>query len=71
VHVRTRALLQFRRCRHRASLTAGTIFAETKLTLTTLFLAMFLLLTQQENGVSALELRRHLGVSYPTAWRLR
>jgi len=51
-------------------LTAGTIFASTKLALTTWFLAMFLL-TQQKNGVSALELKRHLSASYPTAWRLK
>jgi len=70
VRLRTRALLQCRRCRHQASLTAGTIFADTKLPLTTWFLAMFLL-TQQKNGISALELKRHLGVSYPTAWRVK
>jgi hypothetical protein len=29
------------------------------------------LMTQAKNGVSALELKRHLGVSYPTAWLLK
>lgn len=29
------------------------------------------LLTQAKNNVSALELKRHLGVSYPTAWLLK
>lgn len=62
--------LQCRHCRHQASLTAGTIFEATKLPLTTWFLAMFLL-TQQKNGISALELKRHLGVSYLTAWRVK
>ena len=42
----------------------------TKLPLTAWFLAMFLL-TQQKNGVSALELKRHPGVSYLTAWRVK
>jgi len=28
-------------------------------------------ITQQKNGVAALELKRHLGVSYPTAWSLK
>ncbi len=42
----------------------------TELPLTTWFLAMFLL-TQQKNGISALELKRHLGVSYLTAWRVK
>lgn len=70
VRLRTRALLQCRHCRHQTSLTAGTIFAATKLPLTTWFLAMFLL-TQQKNGIAALELKRHLGVSYLTAWRIK
>ena len=70
VRLRTRSLLQCRHCHHQTSLTAGTIFADTKLPLTTWLLAMFLL-TQQKNGIAALELKRHLGVSYPTAWRLK
>ncbi len=49
---------------------AGTIFDSSKLPLTTWFLAMHLL-TQSKNNVSALELKRHLGVSYPTAWLLK
>jgi len=70
VRLRTRALLQCRHCHHQTSVTAGTIFEATKLPLTTWFLAMFLL-TQQKNGISALELKRHLGVSYLTAWRVK
>ena len=49
---------------------SGTIFEATKLPLTTWFLAMHLL-TQSKNNVSALELKRHLGVSYPTAWAIK
>lgn len=60
VKVQTRGLLQCKHCRHQASLSAGTVFAYTKLPLTTWFLAMYLL-TQQKNGISALELKRHLG----------
>lgn len=52
---------QCRRCRHQTTATAGTIFASTKLALTTWFLAMHLL-TQAKNNVSALELKRQLGV---------
>jgi hypothetical protein len=48
---------------------SGTIFESTKLPLTSWFLAMHLL-TQAKNNVSALELGRHLGVSYKTAWLL-
>ena len=70
VRLRTRALLQCRHCHHQASLTAGTLFEATKLPLATWFLAMFLL-TQQQNGIAALELKRHLGVAYLTAWRIK
>ncbi|HXG29856.1 MAG TPA: IS1595 family transposase [Nevskiales bacterium] len=58
------------RCRQQTTATAGTIFAASKLPLSTWFLAMHLL-TQSKNNVSALELKRHLGVSYPTAWLVK
>ncbi len=54
-------------CRAQTTVTCGTIFQSTKLPLTTWFLAMHLL-TQAKNNVSALELKRHLGVRYKTAW---
>lgn len=57
-------------CRHQCSVISGTIFESTKLALTRWFLAMHLL-TQAKNNVSALELMRHLGVSYPTAWLVK
>lgn len=57
-------------CRHQCSVISGTIFEATKLALTRWFLAMHLL-TQAKNNVSALELKRHLGVSYPTAWLVK
>lgn len=65
-----RRYFQCRRCRHQTTVTAGTIFAATKLPLTLWFLAMHLL-TVSKNNVSALELMRHLGVRYPTAWRMK
>ena len=68
--IATRGLLQCRHCRHQTSLTAGTVFAYSKLPLTVWFLAMYLL-TQQKNGISALELKRQLGVSYQTAWSMK
>jgi hypothetical protein len=46
------------------------VFASTKLPLTRWFLAMHLL-TQAKNNVSALELKRHLGVCYKTAWLVK
>jgi hypothetical protein len=51
-------------------LTVGTIFQATQLPLTTWFLAMSLL-TQAKNKVSALELMRHLGACYRTAWLVK
>ncbi len=65
-----RRYFQCCRCRHQATVTAGTIFAATKLPLTLWFLAMHLL-TSARNNVSALELMRHLGVRYTTAWRMK
>ncbi len=57
-------------CRVQTTVMCGTIFEATKLPLTTWFLAMHLL-TQAKNNVSALELKRHLGVRYRTAWLLK
>jgi len=48
------------------SITAGTIFASTKLSLTTWFLSIYLI-TQSKVSVSALSLKRTIGVSYNTA----
>ena len=57
-------------CQHQCSVTSGSVFEATKLPLRHWFLAMHLL-TQAKNNVSALELKRHLGVSYPTAWLVK
>ena len=57
-------------CREQTSILCGTIFESTKLPLSTWFLGMYLL-TQAKNNVSALELKRHLGVRYKTAWLLK
>ncbi len=74
VHTRFRRegllYLQCSACRHQCSLIVDTIFEHTKLALTRWFLAMHLL-TQSKNNVSALELKRHLGVCYKTAWLLK
>lgn len=67
VRGRTHALFQCQACRHQASLIAGTVMQGTKLALTVWFLAIYLV-SQAKTGLSALALKRHLGVSYPTAW---
>lgn len=68
--LRARALYQCHKCHHQTSLIAGTIFENTKLALTTWYLAMYLL-TQHKNGLSALQLGRELGVGYSSAWLLK
>ena len=67
---RERLYFQCSACRYQCSLVSGTVFESSKLPLPTWFLAMHLM-TQAKNNVSALELKRHLGVSYPTAWLLK
>jgi len=57
-------------CREQTTVTSGTVLQATKLPLTSWFLAMHLL-TQAKNNVSALELKRHLGVRYKAAWLLK
>jgi hypothetical protein len=65
-----RLYFQCRACRHQCSVISGTVFEATKLPLTRWFLAMHLL-TQSKNNVAALELMRHLGVCYKTAWLIK
>lgn len=60
-------MFQCQACRHQTSLIAGTLFQSTKLPLTIWFLAIYFI-SQAKTGLSALALKRHLGVSYPTAW---
>lgn len=57
-------------CGYQSSVTVGTVFEHTKLPLSVWFLAIYLM-TQSKNAVSALELRRQLGVSYKTAWLIK
>ena len=63
-----RDLLRCAACQRQTSLTAGTIFEGTRKALRTWFQAMWYL-TSQKSGVSALGLKRVLGLgSYQTAW---
>jgi transposase-like protein len=61
-------LLQCSSCGYQSSVTAGTIFQDTRKPLTVWFRAMWWV-TSQKNGASALGLQRVLGLgSYKTAW---
>lgn len=57
------------KCRYPCSLVSGTVFEARKLPLPTGFLAMHWL-TYPKKNVLALQLKRHLGVSYATPWLL-
>lgn len=65
-----RLYFQCSACRYQCSVLSGTIFESSKLALPRWFLAMHLM-SQAKNSISALELKRHLDVSYPTAWLIK
>jgi transposase-like protein len=58
-------MFQCKACRHQTSLIAGTLFQSAKLPFT------IYLISQAKTGLSALALKRYLGVSYPTAWLIQ
>jgi transposase-like protein len=68
--LRTRKVFQCNRCKKQLSLTAGTVFQDSKLPLVTWFAAIYHL-TQAKNGISSIELARRLGVRQPTAWLVK
>jgi transposase-like protein len=66
--VTARGVLMCKVCNAETSLTAGTVFQDTRKPLRMWFLTMWFV-TSQKNGVSALGLQRVLGLgSYETAW---
>ncbi|MCB9192780.1 MAG: IS1595 family transposase [Flavobacteriales bacterium] len=56
-------------CRKTSSVTAGTALHGTRIPIKTWFYA-FAIISDAKKGVSALQLQRNLGVSYPTAWKM-
>ena len=65
---RTR-IFQCLACGKQFSATSGTIFNDTHLPLTKWFMAIAMI-CEAKKGMSALQLQRHLGVNYRTAWHL-
>ena len=57
-------------CGYQSSSIVGTVMEHTKLPLRLWFLAMYLI-TQHKNAISALALKRQLGISYRSAWLLK
>jgi transposase-like protein len=65
--VEGRLMFQCSACRKQTSLIAGTLFEHTHLALTVWFLAVYHI-SEAKTGLSALALKRLLGVCYRTAW---
>lgn len=61
--------LQCSGCRKSFSVTVGTIFEDTKLSLIKWFTAIAIMV-EAKKGISALQLSRHLDVNYRTAWSI-
>src|SRR5947199_5165869 len=57
------------KCRYQFSATSRTIFHDTHLPLSKWFLAIYFM-TESKKGMSALQMKRTLDVSYETAWYL-
>ena len=68
-NIKSRNLYQCKACNHQASVTAGTIMDKTRTPLRKWFLAIYLF-TADKRGVSALSLKKQLGIAYNTAWTM-
>lgn len=68
--ISSRKVYQCYKCHTQTSLTSGTIFADTKLSLTTWFLGVYFI-TQSKDGISSLKLARSLGISANASLRMR
>ncbi len=67
--IKTRKQFDCNGCRKRFSVTTGTVFHDSHLSLPKWFAAVFLM-TEAKKGMSANQLRRTLGVAHKTAWYL-
>ncbi len=68
-HQRARQQFDCASCGYQFSVTAGTIFHDSKLGLPRWFVATYLM-CESKKGISANQMKRTLGVSYKTAWYL-
>ena len=68
-YMKAKRVHECRGCGYQGSVTAGTIFHKTRVPLSDWFWATYRL-SQGKKGVSALQLSKEIGVSYPTAWLL-
>jgi transposase-like protein len=66
-YLAARRLDECRSCGKQTSLTAGTMFHKSRKPLRLWFLAIYLFVSGKQ-GISAMDMMRKLGISYPTAW---
>ena len=66
-YMKARRVDECRACGYQGSVTAGTIFHKARVPLQDWFWAIYRM-SQGKKGVSALQLGKEIGVSYPTAW---
>lgn len=69
-HTHSQLYWQCKRCAYQCSLRAGTLMQHSHLPLRTWCLAIYLV-TQSKNNISALTLKRQLGISWRAAWLLK
>lgn len=69
-HMKAKRVDECRDCGYQGSVTAGTIFHKTRTPLQHWFWAIYRM-SQGKKGVSALQLSKEMGVSYPTAWLMQ
>src|SRR5487761_144414 len=69
-YMRAKRVHECRACGYQCSVTAGTIFHKTRVPLTGWFWAIYRM-SQDKKGISALQLSKEIGVSYPTAWLMQ
>ncbi|MGA2649249.1 MAG: IS1595 family transposase [Terracidiphilus sp.] len=62
-----RRLFQCAQCKHQFSATTGTLFHDSHLPLSKWF-ASIALMAEAKKGISAMQLMRHVGMTYKTAW---
>ena len=67
--LRKRPVYDCNDCRYQFSVTAGTIMHDSHLPLRKWFIAIYLM-CESKKGISALQLKRTIGVAYRTAWHL-
>lgn len=69
-YIASRRVHECAACGYQCSVTAGTIFHKTRVPLVDWFWAIYRM-SQAKKGISALQLSKEIGVSYPTAWLMQ